>query len=150
MKFDRLINSGVSGGSKPSSPRACSVAVQTAGRQFLSAFAAIVCAGVVASAGAAITPPNSGPNPANTKDPFNLSARHFQLFTASATSETGTPLGSDSESHFFNNGAQIGTTLTPLPAMQALFPIISLFAAVAFARLSRRSAQIEALVKIER
>ena len=147
MKFDRLINSGASGGSQPSSPRACSVSVRPVGPRFLFAFAAIVCAGIVASAGAAITPLNFRPNPVNTKDPFNLSARHFQLFTASIT---GTPLGSDSESHFFNDGAQIGTTLTPLPGMQALFPIISLFAAVAFAHLLRRSAQIEALVKIER
>jgi hypothetical protein len=150
MKFDRLINSGASGGSQPSSPRACSVSVRPVGRRFLFAFAAIVCASIVASAGAARMPLNFRPNPVNTKDPFNLGARHFQLFTASITTETGTPLGSDSESHFFNDGVQIGTTLTPLPALQALFPIISLFAAVAFAHLLRRSARLEALVKIER
>ena len=108
----------------------------------------MVCAGIVASAEAA-TPLNFQPNPVNTKDPFNLSARHFQRFTASITTETGTPLDSDSESHFFNDGVQISTTLTSLPAMQALFPII-LFAAVAIAGLLRRSAQLGALVKIER
>lgn len=46
--------------------------------------------------------------------------------------------GLDPDCHFFNDGVKFSMTLTPVPEMSALYPLVGLFAAVGFTHLLRR------------
>ena len=61
-------------------------------------------------------------------------------------------LGLDPDCHFFNDGIKFTMTLTPVPEMAALYPILSLLAAVGFTHIlrRRRSAQLAAIEISER
>ena len=61
-------------------------------------------------------------------------------------------LGLDAGRHFFNDGIKFKMTLTPVPEIEAIYPIISLCAAIAFTRIlrRRRTAQLKAGAGAER
>ena len=54
--------------------------------------------------------------------------------------------------YFFNDGIKLKMTLTPVPEIEAIYPIISLGAAIAFTRIlrQRRTAQLKAGAGTER
>lgn len=131
--------------------RACPISVARAWHRFLLSCTLMACACMAASAEATIKPVNFQSNPANSNDAPGLTASQQQTSTARMTDVNNTVLGLDSNSRSIRDGIQLGTMLSPAPRMQAFFPMVSLFAAVAFTHLLRRrcSAQLEALAKIE-
>ena len=87
------------------------------------------------SAEATIKPVNFQSNPANSSGAPGLTASQQRTSTARMTDVNNTVLGLDSNSRSTRDGIQLGTMLTPVPGMQAFFPLVSLFAAVAFTHL---------------
>jgi hypothetical protein len=83
---------------------------------------------------------------------FNFSASQLQTLAAYIANGSDIAFGLDPDCHFFNDGITFTMTLTPVPEMAALYPVISLFAAIAFTHLlrRRRSAQLEAIKIDER
>ncbi len=102
------------------------------------------------SAQATIKPVNFQSNLANSNHAAGFTASQPRTSTARMT-DVNTVLSLDSNSGSSRDGVQLGSLLTPVPGMQAFFPMVSLFAAVAFTHLlqRRRSAQLEALARIE-
>jgi hypothetical protein len=75
---------------------------------------------------------------------YSLNFTPSQLQTLNSCIANGNDLafGLDPDCHFFNDGIKFTMALSPVPEMSAIYPIISLIAAVAFTRiLRRRSAQ---------
>ena len=88
-----------------------------------------------------------------TKDhAFDFAASHRQTLAAHVISASGIGLGLDASRHFFDDGIKFNMTLTPVPEMKAIYPIISLCAAIAFTRIlrRRRTAQLKAGAGAER
>ena len=82
-----------------------------------------------------------------TKDhAFDFAASHRQTLAGHVISGSGIGLGLNASRHFFNDGIKINMALTPVPEMKAIYPIISLCAAIAFTRIlrRRRTAQLKA------
>jgi hypothetical protein len=88
-----------------------------------------------------------------TKDyAFDVAASHRQTPAAHMASGSGIGLGLDAGRHFFNDGIKFKMTMTPVPEIEAIYPIISLCAAIAFTRIlrRRRTAQLNAGAGVER
>ena len=88
-----------------------------------------------------------------TKDyAFDFAVSHRQTLAAHVASGSGIGLGLDAGRHFFNDGIKFKMTLTPVPEIKAIYPIISLCAAIAFTRIlrRRRTAQLKAGAGAER
>jgi hypothetical protein len=83
---------------------------------------------------------------------LNFTASQLQTLATYIANGSDIALGVDPDCHFFNNGVTFTMTLTPVPEMAALYPIISLFAAIAFTHIlrRRRNAQLEAIKIAER
>jgi len=83
---------------------------------------------------------------------FNFTASQLQTLAAYIANGSDIAFGLDPDCHFFNDGVKITMTLAPVPEMAALYPIISLLAAIAFTHILRRrcSAQLEAIRIAER
>ena len=74
-----------------------------------------------------------------TKDyAFDFVVSHGQTLAAHMASGSGIGLGLDAGRQFFNDGIKFKMALTPLPEIEAIYPIISLCAAIAFTRILRR------------
>ena len=82
-----------------------------------------------------------------TKDyAFDFVVSHRQKLAARMTSGSDIGLWLEAGRHLFNNGLKFKMTLTPVPKIEAIYPIISLGAAIAFTRIlrQRRTAQLKA------
>lgn len=79
---------------------------------------------------------------------LNFTASQLQTLSAYIANGKDIAFGLDPDCHFFNDGITFKMTLTPVPEMSALFPLIGLLAAVAFTRIlqRRRRAQMNAIV----
>ncbi len=78
---------------------------------------------------------------------INFTPSQLQILSAYIANGNDIAFGLDPDCHFFNDGVKFTMTLTPVPEMDALCPIIGLFAAIAFTHIlrRRRSAQLEAI-----
>ncbi|MGI8889588.1 MAG: hypothetical protein ACR2G0_02240 [Chthoniobacterales bacterium] len=78
---------------------------------------------------------------------FNFTTSQLQTLTAYIANGNDIAFGLDPDCHFFNDGVKFTMTLTPVPEMSAVCPIIGLFAAIAFTHIlrRRRSAQLQAI-----
>jgi hypothetical protein len=78
---------------------------------------------------------------------LNLSASQLQTLSAYIANGNDLAFGIDPDCHFFNDGIKFAMTLTPVPEMDALYPIVGLLAAVAFTHVlrRRRSAQLQTI-----
>ena len=78
---------------------------------------------------------------------LNFTASQLQTLSAYIANGKDIAFGIDPDCHFFNDGITFTMTLTPVPEMSALFPLIGLLAAVAFTHVlhRRRSAQMKAI-----
>ena len=88
-----------------------------------------------------------------TKDyAFDFAVSHRQTPAAHMTSGRDIGLRLEAGRHFFNDGIKFTMTLTPVPEIEAIYPIISLGAAIAFTRIlrQRRTAQLKAGAGAER
>ena len=83
---------------------------------------------------------------------LNFTASQLQTLAAYIANGSDIAFGLDPDCHFFNDGVKFTMTLTPVPEMATLYPIISLFAAIAFTHIlrRRRGAQLEAIRISER
>lgn len=83
---------------------------------------------------------------------FNFSASQLQTLASYIANNGDLAFGLDPDCHFFNDGVNFTMTLTPVPEMAALYPIMSLLAAIAFTHIlrRRRSAQLAAIEISER
>ncbi len=83
---------------------------------------------------------------------YNFTASQLQTLASYIANNGDLALGLDPDCHFFNDGINFTMTLTPVPEMAALYPIMSLLAAIActhFLR-RRRSAQLQMIEISER
>ncbi len=80
---------------------------------------------------------------------LNFTPSQLQTLGSYIANGNNIAFGLDPDCHFFNDGIKFTMTLTPVPEMAALYPIISLLAAVAFTHIlrRRRSAQVEAIAR---
>jgi hypothetical protein len=88
-----------------------------------------------------------------TKDyAFNFAASHRETLAPRLASSSGIGLGLYASRHFFKDGNKFKMTLTPVPEIEVIYPIISLGAAIAFTRIlrQRRAAQLKAGAGTER
>ncbi|MEO7165885.1 MAG: hypothetical protein ABI016_02495 [Chthoniobacterales bacterium] len=69
---------------------------------------------------------------------LNFSASQLQTLSAYIGNGNDIAFGLDPDCHFFNDGINFSMSLTPVPEMSALFPIIGLIAAVTFTHTLRR------------
>jgi hypothetical protein len=78
---------------------------------------------------------------------LNFTASQLQTLSAYIANGKDIAFGLDPDCHFFNDGVTFTMTLTPVPEMGALFPLVGLLAAVAFTHVlhRRRSAQMRAI-----
>ncbi len=83
---------------------------------------------------------------------LNLNASQLQTLTAYIANGNDVAFGLDPDCHFFNDGIKFTMNLSPVPEMDALYPIMSLIAAIAFTHVlrRRRSAQVAARVQDDR
>lgn len=82
---------------------------------------------------------------------INFTATQLQTLSAYIANGGDLAFGFDPDCHFFNDGVKFTMNLSPVPEMDALYPIMSLLAAVAFTHVlrRRRTAQVEAMARIE-
>jgi hypothetical protein len=86
-----------------------------------------------------------------TKDyAFDFAVSHRQTLAAHTTSDSDIGSWLKAGRHFFNDGIKF--KMTPVPEIEAIYPIISLGAAIAFTRIlrQRRTAQLKAGAGAER
>ncbi|CAN5380699.1 hypothetical protein BH20VER3_BH20VER3_17720 [soil metagenome] len=78
---------------------------------------------------------------------INFTASQLQTLSAYIANGNDLAFGLDPDCHFFNDGIKFTMSLTPVPEMGALCPIIGLLAAIAFTHIlrRRRSAQLQAI-----
>lgn len=78
---------------------------------------------------------------------INFTASQLQTLSAYIANGQDIAFGIDPDCHFFNDGITFTMTLTPVPEMSALFPLVGLLAAVAFTHVlhRRRSAQMKTI-----
>ena len=83
---------------------------------------------------------------------YNFTASQLQTLASYIANNSDLAFGLDPDCHFFNDGINFTMTLTPVPEMAALYPILSLLAAVAVTQFlrRRRSMQMEAIEISER
>ncbi len=83
---------------------------------------------------------------------YNFTASQLQTLASYIATNGDLAFGLDPDCHFFNDGIKFTMTLTPVPEMAALHPIIGLLAAIAFTHFlrRRRSAQLAAIEINER
>ncbi len=74
---------------------------------------------------------------------LNFTASQLQALTSYIANGNDIAFGLDPDCHFFNDGIKFTMTLTPVPEMAALYPILSLLAAVAFTRILRRRRSLQ-------
>ncbi len=85
-------------------------------------------------------------------DAFDSATSQLQTLATYIADGSDIALGLDPDHHFFNDGIKFAMTLTPVPEMEAIYPIVSLFAAIVFTRIlqRRRAAQLKAGASAER
>ncbi|HEY3664175.1 MAG TPA: hypothetical protein VGL24_13560 [Chthoniobacterales bacterium] len=78
---------------------------------------------------------------------YNFTASQLQTLASYIANNSDLAFGLDPDCHFFNDGINFTMTLTPVPEIAALYPILSLLAAVALTHFlrRRRSMQMEAI-----
>ncbi len=83
---------------------------------------------------------------------YNFTASQLQTLALYIANNGDLSFGLDPDCHFFNDGINFTMTLAPVPEVAALYPILSLCAAIGFTRIlrRRRSAQLEANNSAER
>ena len=83
---------------------------------------------------------------------LNFNASQLQTLSAYIGNGNDIAFGLDPDCHFFNDGIKFSMNLSPVPEMAALYPILSLIAAVAFTHVlrRRRSAQVAAIARDDR
>jgi len=84
---------------------------------------------------------------------LNFTTNQLQSLTAYIANGGDIALGMDPDCHFFNEGIKLTMTLTPVPEMGALYPVVSLMAAIALTQILRRrrsAAQLQARTGIAR
>lgn len=69
---------------------------------------------------------------------LNFTSTQLQTLSAYIANGGDIAFGLDPDCHFFNDGIKFTMTLSPVPEMDALYPIMSLIAAVAFTHILRR------------
>ncbi|MEO8044903.1 MAG: hypothetical protein ABI674_08345 [Spartobacteria bacterium] len=81
---------------------------------------------------------------------YNFTATQLQTLASYIANNGDLAFGLDPDCHFFNDGINFTMTLTPVPEMAALYPILSLCAAIGFTHFlrRRRSAQ-QAAIEID-
>lgn len=83
---------------------------------------------------------------------YTLTFTPAQLNALSAYIASGNDIafGLDPDCHFFNDGVKFTMTLTPVPELSALYPLVGLIAAIGFTQLLRRRRQAQlAHIKLE-
>ncbi len=83
---------------------------------------------------------------------YTLTGTQLQTLASYIANNGDIAIGLDPDCHFFNDGVKFSMTLTPVPEMAALYPIMSLLAAIGFTHIlrRRRSAQLQAIEISER
>lgn len=69
---------------------------------------------------------------------LNLTASQLQTLSAYIANGNDIAFGLDPDCHFFNDGIKFTMSLTPVPEMSALYPILGLIAAVGSTQVLRR------------
>ena len=78
---------------------------------------------------------------------YTVTSSQLRTLASYIASNGDLAFGLNPDGHFFNDGIKFTMALTPVPEMAALYPILSLCAAIAFTRIlhRRRSARLEAI-----
>ena len=78
---------------------------------------------------------------------LNFNASQLQTLNAYIAAGNDIAFGIDPDCHFFNDGINFTMSLTPVPEMSALFPLIGVLAAVGFTHVlhRRRALQMKAI-----
>ncbi len=80
---------------------------------------------------------------------INFSPTQLQTLATYIANGNDIAFGLDPDCHFFNDGVNFTMTLTPVPEMSGLYPIIGLVTAIGMTQLLRRRRQLQ-LAEIER
>lgn len=77
---------------------------------------------------------------------LNFTPTELQTLAAYVADGNDIAFGLDPDCHFDNDGISFTMTLTPVPEMSALYPLIGLIAAIGFTQLLRRRRQLQLVV----